>query len=105
MSVATELSALTERLSNHIDVTEKAMDEDRRERLLAAAERREILAAVHKLQNDMEEVKPVTDFVKSFRAKLSGAIILLGFLGTIVWGGILFWKEQLINLFGEFFSG
>jgi hypothetical protein len=38
MTTATELAALTERLSNHIDATEKAMGEDRRERQMAAAD-------------------------------------------------------------------
>jgi len=98
MTTATELAALTERLSNHIDATEKAMEEDRRERLMAAAERQAILSRLNDLHRDMQEVKPVTDMVSSLRSKVIGGMMVLGFIGTVAWGGILFFKEQLVRL-------
>ena len=100
MTTATELAALTERLSNFMDTTEKAMDEDRRERLLASAERRAILDTVNVLKRDMEAVKPVTDMVTSLRSKMAGAMMLLGFIGTIAWGGVVFFREKVVALLG-----
>lgn len=104
-STAVELAALTERLANFMDHTEKAMQEDRAERAMAAAERRAILEAVQMLERDMKQVKPVTDFVSGWRARFTGAMIALGFLGTIVWGGLLFWKEHVVAAFGRVFGG
>ncbi len=104
-STAIQLAALTERLSNFMDNTEKAINEDRAERLMASAERREILETVNQLKRDMAEVKPVTTFVQSWKARLTGVMLVMGFLGTIVWGGILFWKEQIIAFFHRAFGG
>ncbi|MDZ7905692.1 MAG: hypothetical protein U5N55_07925 [Cypionkella sp.] len=97
MNTAEQLAALTERLSNHIDVTEKALQADRAERQLAAAERQAILSRVNELHRDMQDVKPVTDMVSSLRAKVSGGIIVLGFIGAVAWTGILFFKEQITD--------
>ncbi len=100
MTTAIQLAALTERLSNHIDATEKAMAEDRRERQLAAAERQAIIAKLETLHRDMQDVKPVTDMVTSLRAKITGGIIVLGFIGTVAWGGVVLFKDQLLRWMG-----
>jgi hypothetical protein len=99
MTTAAQLAALTERLTNHIDATEKAMAEDRRERALAAEERRAILNRLESLHHDMQEVKPVTDMVSSLRAKVSGGLIVLGFIGAVAWTAILFFKDALLRFF------
>jgi hypothetical protein len=99
MSTAVQLAALTERLSNHIDATERAQAEDKRERMLAAEERRAILARLEALHHDMQEVKPVTDMVSSLRAKVSGGLIVLGFIGAVAWTAVLFFKESLLRFF------
>lgn len=99
MTTATELAALTERLSNHIDATERAWDEVSRERVIAAAERQAILTRLDALHRDMQNVKPVTDMVSSLRAKVSGGLLVLGFIGAIAWTAVLFFKEQLVRIF------
>lgn len=47
---------------------------------------------------DMAEVKPVTDMVTGLHAKFMGAAIILGIIGAIAWAGVLFFKEDIINL-------
>jgi len=98
MTTATELAALTERLSNHIDMTEKAWGEVVRERSLATEERRAILEQLQALHRDMQQVKPVTDMVSSLRSKVTGGLIVLGFLGAVAWTGILFFKDAMLKL-------
>ena len=100
MTTAIQLAALTERLSNHIDATERAIAEDRRERVLAAEERHAIIAKLEALHRDMQAVKPVTDMVTSLRAKITGGVIVLGFIGTVAWGGVILFKDQLLRWMG-----
>jgi hypothetical protein len=99
MNTPEQLAILTERLSNHMDATEAYIAEDRMEKKLAAAERHEMLEGLKELRAIVSYMKPVTDMVQGWRAKMAGAIIVLGFLGTLIMGGIAFWKEQLISFF------
>lgn len=102
MNTATELAALTERLSNHIDNTEKAMAEDRADRAMASAERHLMMSQLKDLHRDMQQVKPVTDMVSSLRAKVAGGMIVLGIIGAAAWTGMLFFKESILRfLIGE----
>jgi ethanolamine utilization microcompartment shell protein EutS len=73
----------------------------------AAQERKEMMRAIakltagqDKLASDMAEVKPVTDMVTGFRAKLTGALIVLGMVGAIAWAGVQFFKQQILSLLG-----
>lgn len=100
MNTAEQLAILTERLSTHMTATNAALAEDREEKKRAAEERHEMLQGLHELRATMAEVKPVTDMVQSLRGRLAGAMIVVGFIGTVAWGGVLFWKEQFIALFG-----
>ncbi len=50
-----------------------------------------------RLVEDMAEVKPVTDMVTGLHAKLIGATIVLGLIGAIAWGGVLFFKDAIIR--------
>lgn len=97
MSTATELAALTERLANHIDYVEKSMREAHAERQLATAERQVIIEQIKSLRRDMEEVKPVTSMVNSLRAKITGGLIVLGFIGAVAWTAVLFFKEAIVK--------
>jgi hypothetical protein len=99
MNTATELATLTERLSNHMDNTDAYIAEDRMEKKLAAAERHEMLEGLKQLRAIVNDMKPVTDMVQTWQARWAGALVILGFIGTLILGGIAFWKEQLINFF------
>ncbi len=100
MTTAAQLAALTERFSNHVENMEKAMAEERAERILAAKERAAILAQMNDLQRDMQQVKPVTDMVSSLHARVAGGMIVLGFVGAVAWGAILFFKENILKFIG-----
>lgn len=101
MSTATELAALTERLANHMDYVEKSMDEAHRERQLAAEERRAIMTQLTLLTEDMKKVKPVTEMVDGLKAKITGAVLVLGFIGAVALGIVTYFKEQIHHfLFG-----
>ncbi len=98
MTVATELATIDERLRNFIIQAERAQHE-------ASVDRAEMMRAItalthtqRQLSDDMAEVKPVTEMVSSLRAKIVGAGIVLGVIGTLAWTGILFFKTQIINI-------
>ena len=54
----------------------------------------------HKSINSrLDKIEPVTEMVTGWQARVVGAMMLLGFIGTIVWTGVLFFKDSLLNLF------
>lgn len=52
------------------------------------------------LAADMAEVKPVTDMVTSLRARIFGAMVVLGIIGAVAWAGVLFFKDAIIRFLG-----
>jgi len=103
-TVAAQLAAQAV-LLEHIS---SRMEEDRQERKTAQAETErtrlatsaELIAMRHG-QNDvlrrLNNIEPVTDLVTSLKAKAIGALMLLGFIGGIMWGGIVFFKEIIVE--------
>ena len=104
-SVARNLAALTERLANHMDNCERIETENKREREMAAAERREILQRMQIIDHDMKEVKPMSDFLRTARASAVGGIFVLSVLWALALSGVLFWKTQLVAAFSKIFGG
>ena len=97
MTTATELAALRASFEAFLKTYDAATSE-------AATERKEMMTAFGKLtasqdqlSRDMSEVKPVTDMVTSFRAKATGALLVLGLFGAIIWSGVQFFRQQIIN--------
>ena len=106
VSVAAQVAALTAIVELHVSRAE----EDRRERKAAQAETELArmatsaeLASMRHGQDDvlrrLDKIEPVTDLVTSFRAKIAGALIVLGFIGGIVWGGATFFKDLILGWF------
>ena len=103
-TVAAQLAAQAVLLEN----ISSRMEEDRQERKTAQAETErtraatsaELIAMRHG-QNDvlrrLNNIEPVTDLVTSLKAKAIGALMLLGFIGGIMWGGIVFFKEIIVE--------
>ena len=100
--VATQ-TAILERL-------EQQFKEDRQERKAAQDEteftRKSVSAELTALRHGqdsalarLDKIEPVTDLVTSLGAKATGAIMLLGFLGAIAWGGIVFFKDIILGWF------
>lgn len=100
MTTSAELAALRATLEAFMKSYDSATAE-------AAIERKEMMRAISKLTvgqdklaADMAEVKPVTDMVTGFRAKLTGALIVLGVVGAVAWAGIQFFKQEILKLLG-----
>jgi len=103
-TVAAQLAAQAVLLEN----ISSRMEEDRQERKTEQAETErtrlatsaELIAMRHG-QNDvlrrLDNIEPVTDLVTSLKAKAVGALMLLGFIGGIMWGGIVFFKEIIVE--------
>lgn len=69
--------------------------------LLEIAGKQEGLAHEHAaLASRLDRVEPVADFVTGFRAKMTGALMILGIIGGILWAGVSFFKEKIIALLG-----
>jgi len=47
----------------------------------------------------LDKIEPITDLVTSVRSRVTGGVILLGFLGGIAWAGVLFFKETIQGWF------
>ena len=105
-TVAAQLAAQAV-LLEHIS---SRMEEDRQERKTAQAETErsrlatsaELIAMRHK-QNDvlrrLDNIEPVTDLVTSWRGKLAGIMIVMGFIGALATFIIVFFKDKIVELF------
>jgi hypothetical protein len=89
---------------------ERQSEEDRRERKSAHRETELARAVVSAELNDirhsqidvvkrLDKIEPITDLVTSVRSRVTGGVILLGFLGGIAWAGVLFFKETIQGWF------
>ena len=116
-SVSNQVSALTAILER----MERQSDEDRRERKAesqavnralvndranAETARNAVSAELVIIRHGQDDVRarlakiePVTDLVTSWRGKLTGMLILLGFIGTLVTFAVVFFKEMILGWF------
>ena len=112
-SIAT-LAAILERM-------EKRLDEDRKERKAESDAIAKIVSRdranaemtrsavsadlniIRLRQTDvlrrLDKIEPVTNLVTSFRSMVTGGLILLGVIGTVVWSAATFFKELILGLF------
>ena len=86
------------------------MEEDRQERKTAQAETERTrlvtsteLTAMRHGQKDvlrrLDNIEPVTELVTSWRGKLAGIMIVMGFIGALATFVILFFKDAIMGLF------
>lgn len=100
MSISLDMAASLARLeewARHSEALALKAEQDRTEMIQKLFELSE---TQKQLVVDMEAVKPVTDMVSSLKAKFAGAMVVLGIIGTIIWAGVSFFKEQLLNALG-----
>ena len=106
VSIAAQVAALAT-LVEHMN---SRMEEDRQERKAAQAETERTrmitsaeLTAMRHGQDDMlrrlDNIEPVTDLVTSVRARITGGLMLLGVLGGVAWGGVVFFKDIIVGWF------
>ena len=105
-TVAAQLAAQAV-LLEHIS---SRMEEDRQERKTAQAETERTrlatsaeLTAMRHGQKDvlrrLDNIEPVTDLVTSWRGKLAGIMIVMGFIGALATFIIVFFKDAIMGLF------
>jgi len=105
-SIAAEVAALTA----VIERMEKRAEEDRQERKAAQAEtestRRATSAELTDIrhgQTDMlrrlDSIEPVTALVTSWRGKLAGVMIVMGFIGALATFVVAFFKDIIVGSF------
>ena len=97
-------------LTAQIEAMNARLDREYAERQRADLEAAEARVSVRQSLNDLEQgyktingrleqIEPVTKMVTGWQARIVGAMMLLGFIGTIVWTGVLFFKDSLIKIF------
>jgi hypothetical protein len=95
--------ALMERMEHQLadDRAAFALDRDKAElsRAAVSAELADIRHSQTDVHNRLDKIEPVTDLVTSVGSKIMGALILLGFIGSIAWGGMVFFKEVIVGWF------
>ena len=85
-------------------------EEDRAERRTyegeAARDRHETLSIVRAQENAltrlgerMGAVEPVVKMITSLQARVTGGLLVLGFIGAVAWGGITFFHEAVVKWF------
>jgi len=61
------------------------------------------LTAMRHGQNDvlrrLDNIEPVTDLVTSWRGKMAGIMIVMGFIGALATFVIVFFKDAIMGLF------
>lgn len=86
--------------SEHIN---KALANDRANAELTRSAVSAALSDIGHGQADMarrlDKIEPVTDLVTSIHAKFIGGITLLGVIGGIAWGGVVFFKDVIVGWF------
>jgi hypothetical protein len=86
------------------------MEEDRQERKTAQAETERArlansveIAAIRHGQKDvrrrLDNIEPVTDLVISWRGKMAGIMIVMGFIGALATFVIVLFKDAIVRLF------
>ena len=97
------------RLTAQIEAMNARLDREYGERLRTDAEAAEARVIVRQALSDLEQghkaiggrldqIEPVTRMVTGWRARWVGAMIVLGFLGTVAWTGVLFFKDSIIRI-------
>lgn len=110
---AKQLGALTEAVNSLKDRLERDR-EDKRYIDTDASEHREQfhkeLSSIKEYQKNIDhktddlirrvdEIEPITKMVSSWQMRWTGAVIVLGFLGTMVTAGWVIFKTQIIHVF------
>lgn len=55
----------------------------------------ELHVATEDTRKRMDKVEPVADMVTSWRARLAGALLVLGVIGTLLWTGVTLFRDEV----------
>ena len=103
-SVSSQVAALTaivERIDRRAEEDRSDRKEAQREteiaRLGVSAELADIRHSQINVVKRLDKIEPVTDLVTSVRARITGGLMLLGVLGGVAWGGVVFFKDTILE--------
>jgi soluble cytochrome b562 len=106
VSIASQVAVQTEileRMERRLEDDRKSLAVDRASSELARAAVSAELADIRHGQSDMvrrlDKIEPVTNLVTSVRSQITGGLILLGVIGGIAWGGVVFFKDMIMEWF------
>jgi len=105
-SVSSQVAALTaivERMDQRAEEDRSDRKEAQREaeiaRLGVSAELADIRHSQINVVKRLDNIEPVTDLVTSWRGKLAGIMIVMGFIGALATFIIVFFKDAIMGLF------
>jgi len=105
-SVSSQVAALTaivERMDQRAEEDRSDRKEAQREaeiaRLGVSAELVDMRHSQINVVKRLDKIEPVTDLVTSWRGKLAGIMIVMGFIGALATFIILFFKDAIMGLF------
>ena len=95
-------------LTAAVEAMNNRLERDREDRITANAaadvNREQVNKTLTELQQGhqriasrLARVEPVADMVSSWRAKFAGAMIVLGFIGTVVISSVVFFKDSILR--------
>jgi len=108
------LTAILERVERQLDadrkerkaegeVLNRAVAHDRTNaemsRRAVSAELTDIRHGQTNVLDRLDRIEPVTNLVTSFQGKMTGAAILLGFIGTLATFAFMFFKDMILEWF------
>ncbi len=99
-TTAEQVAALNATVNMFMNESRKAMAKGESDRAAMMAAISALTQGQLELASDMADVKPVTDMVTSLRARMFGAMIVLGVIGAVAWAGVQFFKDAIIHFLG-----
>jgi len=85
------------------EATNKALADDRAKAELArsavSAELNDIRHGHENMTRRLDKIEPVTDLVTSLWSKIIGGITALGVVGAVVWAGVAFFRDIILEWF------
>ena len=98
-------------LTAQVEALNQRLDRDRTDRATADAEaaraRKELYRKVSEIENAhqimlrrVDDIEPVAKMVTGWRAMVTGVMLVLGVIGSIVIGGLTYFKDAILRLLG-----
>jgi len=94
-ALAAKLQALVDRLDRDYEERQIERKETKEYRSAVQSELSSLQKSTEETRKRMDKVEPVANMVTSWRARLAGAIMVLGFIGGIAWSAITFFRDEV----------
>lgn len=98
-AVVAHINALCERLDRDYSERIQERKETKQYRDKVQADLQALYSSTEETRRRMDKVEPVADMVTGWRARITGGILVLGFIGGIAWTAIAFFRDELKAIF------